>query len=228
MPNHSSECVAIVDFGTGNLFSVRQACEQVGMATKITCSPQEILKASAVILPGVGAFGEAMQSLRALGLVDPLRKVASSGVPLVGICLGMQLLMTESHEFGRYPGLGVIEGEVFRMKEFQTDSHHFKVPQVGWNRIQIKDEKKRNENGSVNQSINTLLEGIEQNAFMYFVHSYFCKPKNSDSILSLTQYGDLEFCSAVRQGNCYGFQFHPEKSGSTGLHIYENLARLIQ
>lgn len=228
MSNQSASLVAIVDHGTGNLFSVKQACEQVGLLAKITKSPQEILSASIVILPGVGAFGEAMSSLSALGLIDPLRKVAGSGIPLVGICLGMQLLMTESHEFGDHPGLGIIEGKVFRMKEVLNERDHFKIPQVGWNRIQVRKDMKGDEKDSRNGLTNGLFTGVEQNAFMYFVHSYYCKPVDEKTIYSTTQYGDFEFCSSLGQGNVYGFQFHPEKSGSTGIRIYQNLARMIQ
>ena len=228
MRNNSIAYVAIVDDGTGNLFSVMQACERVGLLATITSSPQEILNASVVILPGVGAFGEAMKSLRKVGLVAPLQKVACSGIPLIGICLGMQLLMTESHEFGRHLGLGIIEGEVFRMKETQNAVHYYKVPQVGWNRIQLTEVASEGSRKLVGGPKNNLLAGIEQNAFMYFVHSYYCKPNDINSVLSVTQHGEFTFCSALRCGNVYGFQFHPEKSRSLGLHIYRNLARMIQ
>lgn len=228
MSSQSMELVAIIDHGTGNLFSVQQACEQVGLLARITRSPEEILSASMVILPGVGAFGEAMESLSGLGLVDPLRKVAGSGIPLVGICLGMQLLMSESHEFGHHSGLGIVEGEVLRMEEANNDVHYFKVPQVGWNRIYVREGMKENEKGLVSSLTNGLLTGVGENAFMYFVHSYYCKPVDEKTIYSTTQYGDFEFCSSLRQGNVYGFQFHPEKSGSAGINIYRNLARMIQ
>ena len=184
MSSQSKELVAIVDHGTGNLFSVKQACERVGLLAKITRSPQEILSSSIVILPGVGAFGEAMKNLSALGLIDPLREVAGSGIPLVGICLGMQLLMTESHEFGDHPGLGIIEGEVFRMKETQNSVHYFRVPQVGWNRIHMREGMMEGGKDFVNGLTNGLLTGVEQNAFMYFVHSYYCKPVDKKAIFT--------------------------------------------
>ena len=133
--------VAIADYGIGNLFSVRHACEQVGLEASITTSSKEIVTASAVILPGVGAFGDAMAALERLGLKSALRDFAASGRPILGICLGMQLLMTQSHEFGRHRGLNIVEGEVLRLKEFTEEERRLKVPHVGWNRIYGQDRK---------------------------------------------------------------------------------------
>ena len=136
--------VAIIDYGMGNLFSVSQACEKVGMAAYITASPREVQEADAVILPGVGAFGDAMESLAKMDLISVLLDFADSPKPLIGVCLGMQLLMTEGNEFGRHQGLGIVEGEVVRLETSNSSGPNFKVPQVGWNKIfqsvQHKDE----------------------------------------------------------------------------------------
>ncbi len=218
MPDESVAQVAIVDYGLGNLFSVQRACEHVGLRASITSSPEEILAAHGVLLPGVGAFGDAMAALSARGLIGTLRDVAASGRPLIGICLGMQLLMSVSHEFGTHEGLGLIEGEVVR---FQTSEEHgamLKVPQVGWNRIGTPPGVSWD---------GSSLQGVRDGEFMYFVHSFYARPRDSSVVLSMTRYGHIEFCSSLRRGNLVAFQFHPEKSGPQGLTIYRNLAQLI-
>lgn len=203
--------VAIVDYGLGNLFSVLHACRHVGMKAKLTSSRSEILDARAVILPGVGAFGDAMATLRRLDLVEALRDIAAEGTPFLGICLGLQLLMSESHEFGLHQGLGIIPGEVVRLQTSQTDGRTLKVPQVGWNAIQGGPWE------------NTLLKGLTNGEAMYFVHSFYVKPAESEVVLSRTRYGPTEFCSSLGRGNLFACQFHPERSGPAGLRIYENL-----
>lgn len=208
---------AIVDYGLGNLFSVRHACERVGMHTTITASPREILGASAVILPGVGAFGDAMETLERLDLVGVLRDVATSGKPLLGVCLGMQLLMTESHEFGWHRGLGIFKGEVIRLKESRDGARRLKVPHVGWNQIHG-----RGASADSNGWVDTVLDGLASGEFMYFVHSFYARPADTDTILSTTRYGEIEFCSSARLGNVFGCQFHPERSGKQGLRVYRN------
>lgn len=211
---------AIVDFGLGNLFSVGQACEAAGMDARITTSRQDLLDADVVFLPGVGAFGDAMAALRRMDLVAPLREVASSGKLVVGICLGMQLLMTESQEFGRHEGLGLIDGEVIRLTEQRTEQKRLKVPLIGWHRIRPPVGR------TVDDWTRTPLEGIPDGAFMYFVHSFHAAPKDTGVLLSTTTYGNVEFCSGLRSGNVLGFQFHPERSGAHGLQIYRNIARI--
>ena len=200
--------VAIVDYGLGNLFSVKHACEQAGLRSSITASAKEIEAADAVILPGVGAFGDAMETLNRLGLVPVLKDVAASGRPLVGVCLGMQLLMSQSAEFGQHQGLGLIDGDVVR---FETTR---KVPQVGCNRI-WKGER------SWEQS---WLDGLDDGTYMYFVHSFYARPADPRVVLSTSRYGDIEFCSSLRQGNVFASQFHPERSGMWGLQMYRNIA----
>ncbi len=211
--------VTIVDFGMGNLFSVKHACEHVGLKANITASGKEILAADAVILPGVGAFGDAMASLRQLGLVEVLREVAASRRTLIGICLGMQLLMTRSYEFGHHHGLGVIEGEVVRFEGRMSGVDKSKVPQVGWNRIYQMGGASWND---------SFLEGLSDGQFMYFVHSYYTNPVDSSLILSITSYADIEFCYSLARGNVFACQFHPERSGREVLRIYRNLARHVE
>jgi len=209
---------AIVDYGLGNLFSVSRACGHAGMSPVITSSADDILAADIVFLPGVGAFGDAMDALRRADLVKPLLDYAQSGKPLVGICLGLQLLMSESREFGVHDGLGLIEGPVVRFDNPREGDRALKVPQVGWNRISPPA-------GGPDWS-GTLLDTTGNGEYMYFVHSYHACPASPSTILAISRYGDREFCSAVRSDNVYAFQFHPEKSGPAGLEIYRSAAKL--
>lgn len=211
-----SASVAIVDYRLGNLFSVQRACEFAGLKAHITSSPEVILRADAVLLPGVGAFGDAMATLRQLDLVSVLHEVAVSGKPLVGICLGIQLLMTESYEFGRHRGLGLIEGVVHRFDEPEEYGRRLKIPQVGWNRIRAVQEWR-----------GSLLDGVPDNSYMYFVHSYIVHPQDQSVVISTTRYGDTEFCSSLRLGNVFACQFHPERSGAAGIRFYQNLQRTL-
>ena len=219
----SSGQVAIVDYGMGNLYSVKHACEHVGLSARITSGRDELLSASAIILPGVGAFGVAMENLRALDLLEPLRDIAASPTPFVGICLGMQLLMTESQEFGVHRGLDLVEGQVVRLKETPVKTRSVKVPQVGWNRIR---ETPSHSNGR-KAWLGTLLEGVADGEYMYFVHSFYCRPADMRATLSVTQYGTVEFASTIQRGNIVGIQFHPERSGPQGLRIYRDLSAWI-
>ena len=231
--------VAIIDYGLGNLFSVKNACEYAGVRGTITSEAQEVLKADAVILPGVGAFGDAIQALDSLDLSGPIKDVAMSGKPLLGICLGMQLLMTESYEFGRHPGLGIIEGPVEPLRgalgPYSSSSGvsptELKVPLIGWTHIfMAKEEVSRaaGEEPREDPWSGSLLEGLSDGEFMYFVHSFYVKPEDSRSVLSTSRHGNLEFCSSFRYRNIFGCQFHPERSGHGGLQIYRNLARLLK
>lgn len=214
--------VAVVDYGLGNLFSVKHACKRVGMQVAVTSVKQEILAADGVLLPGVGAFGDAMQCLERLRLVEVLREAALVGKPVVGICLGMQLLMSESHEFGRHRGLNIIEGDVVRFEQPRGPRGMLKVPQVGWNRVY----RPAMIAGDAWQS--TPLEGLGDGTSMYFVHSFYARPVQKSDVFALTRYGDVEFCSSVRRGNVLGFQFHPERSGHAGLRLYAQTAEFIR
>lgn len=228
--------VAIVDYGMGNLFSVMNACERVGFRAAVTSLPAQLLAADLVILPGVGAFGDAMESLNKSDLVGPLRDVAASNKPLVGICLGMQLLMTESHEFGSHQGLGIIEGPVVHFgKPIDTQGHfkgrsskYLKVPQVGWNSI-LRGENGTSEPGGspINPWSGSPLTGLPDGEYVYFVHSFYAKPEHPGVVLSMSRYGDIEFCSSLRFGSIFACQFHPERSGVQGLNIYRNLTELL-
>jgi len=208
--------VAIVDYGLGNLFSVKQACTFAGLSSIITNSRKDILDADAVILPGVGAYGDAMLTLCRLDLVHVLRDIVETPKPLVGICLGLQLLMTESYEYGCHKGLGIIEGPVVKFDAPKERERILKVPHIGWNRIF--------------QPVNglwwheTLLDRIDEGEHMYFVHSYVIQPQDSNLILSTSRYGNIEFCSSIQHHNVFACQFHPERSGPKGLQIYHNLA----
>ncbi len=231
MPDRARVQVAIVDYGMGNLFSVTRACEHVGIRATITSSRQEILYADAVILPGVGAFGDAMASLNRLDLVSPLRDFALSQKPMIGICLGMQLLMTESSEFGRRRGLGIIDGPVVGFANPVGSCRMLKVPQVGWNRIFRRPDNQVLVDGDTSAGDpwwDSPLAGLSEGEFMYFVHSFFAKPEDFRSVLSISRYGDVEFCSSLKHHNVFACQFHPERSGPWGLQIYHNLASLVK
>jgi glutamine amidotransferase len=212
--------VAIVDYGLGNLFSVAQACQVVGLAASITNDRKTIETADAVILPGVGAFGDAMQTLRRLDLVGVLKDTPARGTPLIGICLGVQLLMTESQEFGTHQGLGLIRGQVVRLNSPREGERMLKVPQVGWNRIHAA--------GGIQRWKDTPLEGVHDGEFMYFVHSFVVVPDDRSVVTSTTVYGDVEFCSSLSSGVVFACQFHPERSGRRGLQVYDNVRRMVE
>jgi len=213
---------AIIDYGLGNLFSIKQACKHVGINAVITSNKKEIIAADVIFLPGVGAFANAMNSLQRLNLDGLLYDLAMRGKPFIGICLGMQLLMSESEEFGRHQGLGIIDGTVVRFNEPKSEKGILKVPQVGWNKIFRfhSDEKTSTDTWSESP-----LTGIDDGEFMYFVHSYYVKPDNPSVITSISYYGDIMFCSSLRYHNIFASQFHPERSGLPGLHIYRNIFR---
>lgn len=213
--------VAIVDYEAGNLFSVEQACKTIGLNPLITGRPEEILKADALILPGVGAFGEAMENLRKLRLVEPLLEFAASGRPFMGICLGMQLLFTKSEEFGDHKGLNLIKGSVVKFPLFNDKNDKVKVPGIGWNRI-------FHPAGSEGVWHDSPLEKIMDGEFMYFIHSFYAIPDSRENLLAVTGYADIEYASGVMQKNVWGFQFHPEKSGKEGLKVYDNFKNIIK
>lgn len=211
--------VAIVDYNMGNLYSVKHACAHVGLHAEITSSHETIASARAVILPGVGAFGDAMATLHSLDLVSVLRDIAASGKPLVGICLGIQLLMTESYEFGRHPGLGIIEGPVVPFDHPREGERILKVPQIGWNRVCHAQNARWD---------GTLLDSVADGEYMYFVHSYIVQPEDTGVVLSTSRYGQIDFCSSVQRGNVFACQFHPERSASQGIQMYKNLVLHIR
>jgi glutamine amidotransferase len=217
--NSNGVRVAIIDYQMGNLFSVEHACSFVGMTPHITSDRDEILSADAALLPGVGAFGEAMANLHRLRLVDTIHDFVATKRPLLGICLGMQLLFDSSEEFGVTKGLSIIPGSVVRFPEVNSRGEKIRVPHMGWNRIYASSG-----DGSWNIP---LMSNIAINEYMYFVHSYFCAPTSAAERICLTTYDTVEFCSAVRHGNVFAAQFHPEKSGSQGVAIYRNFCNMI-
>ncbi|MBM3309585.1 MAG: imidazole glycerol phosphate synthase subunit HisH [Candidatus Altiarchaeales archaeon] len=197
--------IAVVDYGASNLKSVLNAFKSIGVKVKIASKPEIIEKADAIILPGVGNFGDAMKSLA--GSKKIILKKIEEGTPFLGLCLGIQLVMQESQEAKGVKGLGVIEGDC---KKF---SGKLKVPHMGWNTVKIKKK-------------NPLFEGIEDDEFFYFVHSYYPNPGDKKTIAGATEYG-VEFPSVIIKDNVYATQFHPEKSGNPGLKILKNFAKLV-
>jgi len=205
--------VAVIDYGMGNLRSVSKALETVGAQVKVTSNPEEIIEADAIILPGVGAFYRGIQNLRNLGILPALFTVIEEGKPFLGICLGLQLLFTESEEHGINKGLDIIKG---RVRKFEPA---VKIPHMGWNRVksQVTSYKSQVE----------IFDGVPDESYFYFVHSYYVEPENKDVALATTNYG-VEFASAVAKGNIFGVQFHPEKSTGLGLKILENFVNRLK
>lgn len=211
--------IAIIDYQLSNLFSVKHACEFVGLNAQITSDPKLINKADGVILPGMGAFGDAMKNLKKLGLVRPICKHINTGKPFLGVCLGQQLIFEESEEFGRHKGLAIIKGSVKKIPNKIREAQ-IKIPHVGWNKILKKNNK--------TDWHKTLLSGIKEGEFMYFVHSYYVSPKNKVVSIAKTNYEGFEFCSVVNHKNVFATQFHPEKSGKEGIKIYKNFAKSVE
>ena len=228
--NHPKPSVALIDYGMGNLFSIQQASRVAGLEGRITSDRKDVLAADAVILPGVGAFGVAMERLRALDMVAVLHDVAESGKPLVGICLGMQLLMSESYEFGHHVGLGVFEGSVVRFENPMEGEKTLKVPHVGWSRIFPPNPEGAPAESRCEYPVwqGSLLKSVSHGEYMYFVHSYFVKLADPSLVLAETRHGQIEFCSALRRRNVFGCQFHPERSSQAGLQVYHNLAEMLR
>jgi glutamine amidotransferase len=203
--------VALIDYGMGNLGSVAKALETVGFEVKVTSDGEDLRKANAVVLPGVGAFGDAINRLRELKLDDALkREILDRRKPFLGICLGLQLLFEESYEFGQHKGLGIFEGEVLHFGNRVS-----KVPHMGWNEIHPLRE-------------HPILNGLKDGDFFYFVHSYYVRPKREDIVLTQTDYDGFYFTSGVAHENIIAFQFHPEKSQKKGLKLLENFKRLVE
>lgn len=196
-----------------NLFSVQAACDKVGLSSIITSNRDEILKADIAVLPGVGAFGKAMENIKLLELDKTIYNFIDSGKFFLGICLGLQLLFENSEEFEvNQKGLGILKGSVKKFK-FISNEKPYPIPQIGWNKIMQKNKK----------WIDTPLKDNANEDFMYFIHSFYVKPKNQKIILSTTKYGNKEYCSSISYENIFACQFHPEKSGETGLKIYNNV-----
>ncbi|MBE3552239.1 MAG: imidazole glycerol phosphate synthase subunit HisH [Kyrpidia tusciae] len=199
--------IAIIDYGMGNLHSVAKGFAKVGVEARVTSDPREVTEADGVVLPGVGAFGDAMFNLRHIGMLDAIRRVVKEGRPLLGICLGMQLLFSESEEHGRHVGLHLIPGKVRR---FQGD---FKIPHMGWNDLTIR------------RPDHPLVDGVKNGDFVYFVHSYYAQPQDPGVVVADTDY-HLRVPAIVAKDHVMGMQFHPEKSSDIGLRMLRNFADL--
>lgn len=220
MPKKTLRSVGIIDYDAGNLFSVEHACKSVGVSPIIISHPEDIRQADALILPGVGAFGDAMKNLHKMDLVNPLREFVASGKPFMGICLGMQLLFSRSEEFGEHEGLNLIDGDVLKFPSFNASRQKNRIPQIGWNQITCSSQ-------AGHSWRHTPLEQIANGEFMYFIHSFYAKPRNSENVLAVTEYGGLNYCSAVIKENIFATQFHPEKSAVEGIKIYRYWANKI-
>jgi imidazole glycerol-phosphate synthase subunit HisH len=196
--------VILIDAGTGNLRSVQKALESLGAIVERTDDPQRVLAGRRIVLPGVGAFGDFMSGLRSRGLDSVIKEVAARGVPLLGICVGMQAFFEIGEELGQHQGLGLLMGRVARFAE----SLSVKIPHTGWNQVEARKDA-------------LLFEQVNAGAYVYFNHSYYCQPRESSDILATTEYG-LTYACAVQRGNIFGVQFHPEKSQAVGLRILKN------
>jgi len=205
--------IGIVDYGMGNLFSVSKALERLEAPYFLSCQKKELLAADALILPGVGAFRDAMLRLNEDGLAEMIREYAKTGKPLLGICLGMQLLFEDSDENGLTKGLGLLPGSVRRFPGKTKDGETYKVPHMGWNRLEFVKPS-------------PLFNGLEED-YVYFVHSYFVSAENSEVLLAKTNYHE-EVAAIVGSGNVYGMQFHPEKSSKLGMALLRNFLKLME
>ena len=228
--------IIVIDYGMGNLHSVRKALEVVGARARVSSCPEEILKADKIVFPGVGSFGEAMKELSRRKLVEPIKSAIAIGKPFLGLCLGLQLLFEKSEEAPGVKGLGVLKGEVKRFEfkirkdpsippvrrnlRMKFSFENFKVPHMGWNSIVQRT-------AAYSAQRSKILRGVADGSYMYFVHSYYVAPENKKEILTTTDYW-IKFASGVCKDNIYGLQFHPEKSQDIGLRILKNFVRLCE
>jgi len=205
--------ITIIDYQMGNLRRVQKACENVGIAAKISSDPHEIAASEKLILPGVGGFGAAIAELRRRDLVEPIRDFVASGRPLLGICLGLQLLFETGYEGGTHRGIGLLEGDVVRFdwRTLGIDAT-LKIPHMGWNQVRKTAEA-------------AILSEIDDQAYFYFVHSYYVRPADPSIVALTCQYG-IDFCAMIRKDNLYATQFHPEKSQAEGMKLLAGFAAL--
>ncbi|MDP8216386.1 MAG: imidazole glycerol phosphate synthase subunit HisH [Candidatus Kaelpia imicola] len=210
--------IVVIDYNMGNLHSVSKALERVaepeGFRVKVSNDRGVISRASAIVFPGVGAFGKGMENLKSFGLADVLKERVKERVPFLGICLGLQLLFTESEEHGSFKGLDILAGEVIGF------SKGVKVPHMGWNRVEHIEEEEINKGSG-------LFRNILDRDYFYFVHSYFVLPDDKDIIIAKVDYGN-SIAAAVNKDNIYGVQFHPEKSGDSGIALFSNFVEIVK
>jgi glutamine amidotransferase len=201
--------ITIIDYGMGNLRSVQKGFERLGFNARVTAYPGDVERAGKLVLPGVGAFRDCMDNLRSGGFVEPIKRHIEDGRPFLGICLGLQLLFTESEEFGRHQGLGIIPGRVVRFpSEMRQGGEELKVPHMGWNQITVCREA-------------PIFKGVADGSSVYFVHSYYVVPEDEGVVATVTDYG-ISFCSSIWRDNVMATQFHPEKSQQVGLAMLKN------
>ena len=215
----TTQKIAVIDFGMGNLFSVCRACEHVGLNHVVCHHPQEIENADGLILPGVGAFGDAMKYLEEYGMAEAIKAFIKSNRPFLGICLGQQLLMTYSEEFGVHKGLDIIKGSVKRFPPVTAQGQRIKAPQMGWNQIYPAHFPLFPQD--------SVFVGIEPGEYFYFVHSYYVIPEDPTVIAAFSNYEGIEYCSGLQLKNIFATQFHPEKSCKQGLRFYKNFAKIV-
>ena len=209
--------IAIIDYEIGNILSILSAFKKVGAQPKLTRDRDEIMSADGVVLPGVGAYSHGMGKLKEHLLDEIIKDFAASGKPVLGVCLGMQLLLSSSNEFGFTEGLNLVPGLVTPLN--MLDPMVQKLPHVSWNELEVPNDKSWH---------GTILDGINSGEDMYFVHSYMAIPDDINNILSLTTYSGSRFCSSVQNGNVYGCQYHPEKSAGKGLNIIANFVQFVR
>ena len=202
--------IAIIDYGAGNIQSVAKALTHIGCDCLVTRNKDEILKADGAVLPGVGSFGDTVDSLNKYGIKDAIKEYIASGKPFLGICLGMQLLFPASEESPGAAGLGIYDGSISRI----PNGEGLKIPHMGWNSLEINPKSR-------------LFKGIEKNPYVYFVHSYFLHASDRELVAATAEYG-VTIDAAVERGNVFATQFHPEKSGETGLQILRNFAEIVE
>lgn len=197
--------IGIIDYGAGNLSSVKNALDYLGVESKFICSPKDYCELNKIILPGVGAFESAIEKLKSSGTYELIIDWLNTSKPFLGICLGMQILFEESEESKGAAGLGIFKGSVVHFK-------NLKVPQIGWNQVKILKQSK-------------MLKGLDESPFFYFLHGYFVKPQNEDIVVGTTEYG-VEYTSIIEKGNIFAVQFHPERSGKIGIQLLKNWVKL--
>ena len=205
--------IVIIDYGMGNLKSVRNALNYLGIENKISANPDEIRSADALILPGVGAFPDAMETIEKIGLDKVIKEEIKKGKYLLGICLGMQMLFERGYEGIEKNGLGLLKGNIIKMKD--DKEKNIKIPHIGWNNLKYNKQDK-------------IFEHIDEGKYVYYVHSYFAQEYNEDDLIAYSEYGENKIPGLVRCKNIIGAQFHPEKSGTVGLNILKNFGELIK
>ncbi len=202
--------ITVVDYGMGNLRSVAKALEKVGFKVKVSSEKKDVENAKAIVVPGVGAFGDAIHNLERFGLLEPVIKSIEMGKPYLGICLGLQILFEYGYEFGEHEGLGILKGKVIRFE----NKEGYKVPHMGWNQVWIRQKE-------------GLFSNIKEGEYFYFVHSFYAVPSEESDVAAITDYS-VDFCSAVQKDNVWAVQFHPEKSQRAGLKLLENFKRFVE